>query len=159
MTFHALGMNDLDGAYDPRVNLEPFGGTVPDATRRGRGGFTGRDEDMYAFKTPQLYNLTSSPFLGHGASFASVRDVIEYKNAGVPENAGVPGEYLSPEFGPLGLSPEQIDDLVAFIEGALHDGNLGRYLPAELPSHNCYPVNDPVSQADLGCAHGAVATR
>ena len=118
MTFHAMGMRDLDGAWDmSRVNLEPFGGTVPDNVRRGRGGFTGRPEDMYAFKTPQLYNLVDSPFLGHGSSFASVREVIEYKNAAVPENPLVPAGRTAAEFTPLGLTPAEITDLTAFVEG------------------------------------------
>jgi cytochrome c peroxidase len=154
MTFHALGMNDLDGSFDERVNLDPFGGTVPEDTRQGRGGFTGRDEDMYAFKTPQLYNLMSSPFLGHGASFSNVRAVIEYKNEAVAENAAVPPEALAAEFHPLGLTPAETDDLVAFVEEGLYDANLGRYLPKHLPSGNCFPNNDPQSQADLGCVKG-----
>jgi cytochrome c peroxidase len=154
MTFHALGMNDLDGACDSPVNLGPFGGSVPDDVRQGRGGFTKRLEDMYKFKTPQLYNLMNSPFLGHGASFPGVRAVVEYKNAGVPENAMVPPEAIAPEFHPLGLAPREVDDLVAFIEEALYDANLERYLPSHVPSGNCFPTNDPQSQIDLGCARG-----
>jgi cytochrome c peroxidase len=152
MTFHALGMTDLDGAYDPaRVNLDPFGGTVPDATRKGRGGFTGLPEDDYKFKTPQLYNLGDSPFLGHGASFATVRQVIEYKNAGVPQNSMVPLARMSPLFTPLGLTPEEVDDLVAFVSTALYDSRLMRYVPQRLPSGNCFPVNDPQAQEELDC--------
>ena len=63
MTFYALGMNDLDGAVDPRVDLRSFGGTIPDDVRRGRGGFTGLTADNYRFKTPQLYNLADSPLV------------------------------------------------------------------------------------------------
>jgi len=157
MTFHALGMNDLDGAYDARVVLLPFGDTVPDNVRRGRGGFTGDEADMYAFKTPQLYNLLDSPFYGHGASFATVREVVEYKNTGVPQNPLVPADRVSPEFQPLGLSPREVADLTAFVEEALYDANLERYLPRRLPSGNCFPVNDPVSREDLGCGDRVVA--
>jgi len=152
MTFFALGMNDLDGAYDmSRVNFEPFGGTVPEGTRKGRGGFTGVAEDMFTFKTPQLYNLTDSPFYGHGASFATVREVLEYKNNAMPENPMVPSSQLSTEFVPLGLTADDVDDLVAFIEEGLYDRRLARYLPRRLPSGNCFPVNDPQSQLDLDC--------
>lgn len=153
MTFHALGMADLDGSCDENaVNLTPFGGTIPPDVRLGRGGFTGRDEDMYAFKTPQLYNLVDSPFYGHGASFGTVRAVVEYKNLAVAENAMVPPSRLSPDFVPLGLTPGEIDDLVAFIEQGLYDADLMRYLPRSLPSGNCFPVNDPEAQDDLGCS-------
>lgn len=151
MTFFALGMNDLDGSVDPRVDLRPFGGTVPDDVRRGRGGFTGLEADSYRFKTPQLYNLVDSPFYGHGASFASIREVIEYKNAAVPQNAFVPAERLSSYFHPLGLSESEIDDLTAFVEEALYDPELMRYVPAVLPSGNCTPHNDAQARQDLGC--------
>lgn len=160
MTFYALGMNDLDGAWDvTRVNLAPFGGTVPDAARKGRGGFTGLAEDEYKFKTPQLYNLLDSPHYGHGASFATVREVIEYKNAAVAENAIVPAGQLASEFQPLALSSHEIDDLVVFIEDALYDPRLLRYVPQRLPSGNCFPANDEQARLDLGCERGKIAAR
>jgi len=155
MTFYALGMNDLDGAWDmARVNLDPFGGTVPDATRKGRGGFTGRAEDEYKFKTPQLYNLVDSPFYGHGASFATVREVVEYKNAAIAQNAIVPTGQLASQFQELALSPREMVDLVAFLENALYDPRLLRYVPNKLPSGNCLPVNDEQARLDLGCEKG-----
>ncbi len=152
MTFHALGMNDLDGAYDPsRVNLVPTGGTIPDGVRQGRGGFTTREADFFKWKTPQLYNLESSPFYGHGASFGTVRQVVEYKNAAIPQNAVVPDGQLASAFIPLGLKPHEIDDLVAFLQTGLYDADLMRYVPTRLPSGNCTPVNDPQARIDLGC--------
>lgn len=157
MTFHALGMNDLDGACDPRLNLDPFGGIISDDVRQGRGGFTQRPEDMYKFKTPQLYNLMDSPFYGHGASFPTVREVIVYKNEAVAENALVPESALASEFHPLGLTPAEIDDLTAFVEQALYDADLLRHVPGHLPSGNCFPTNDPQSQIDLGCTSKMMA--
>ena len=151
MTFHALGMLDIDSATDPRVDLSPFGDTVPEGVRRGRGGFTGRPEDDFRFKTPQLYNLADSPFYGHGATFTTIRDVIVYKNRGVPENAAVPPEQLAPGFHPLGLTDTEIDDLAAFVEEALYDHDLERYAPHGLPSGLCTPNDDPQSRIDLGC--------
>lgn len=158
MTFYALGMNDLDASPDPRVTLAPFGGTVPDDVRRGRGGFTGDPADDHKFKTPQLYNLLDSPFYGHGASFSTVRDVVEYKNDGIPQNALVPAGQIAGAFHPLGLTDAEIDDLVAFLEEALYDPNLMRYAPSELPSGNCPTVNDAQSQRDLGCGDRGLPT-
>lgn len=152
MTFHALGMNDLDGGWEiARVNLDPFGGSVPDNTRRGRGGFTGRAEDDYKFKTPQLYNLIDSPYYGHGGSFSSLQEVVVYMNAGLAENAAVPESQLAEEFHALGLSERDIHDLVAFLESGLYDADLARYVPRRLPSGNCFPVNDEQARSDLGC--------
>ncbi len=144
MTFYALGMNNLDG---PGV----YGDFSQAEANLGRASFTGRAEDEYKFKTPQLYNLVDSPFYGHGGNFRSVREIVEYKNAGVPQNAEVPAGQLAPQFQPLGLTQDEISDLVAFIEGGLYDPNLSRYVPASIPSGNCLVVNDTQSQADLGC--------
>lgn len=144
MEFHALGLKDLD-----RPGTYGFDRTKPE--HKGRGGFTGRAEDMYRFKVPQLYNLVDARFFGHGASFTSLRDFVEYMNAGVPENTEVPSQSISPRFRPLGLTTAQIDDLVAFLETGLHDPDLRRYVPDGLPSGLCFPNNDPASRLDRGC--------
>jgi cytochrome c peroxidase len=143
MSFYALGMNDLQG---PDV----FNG-VDDATKKGRGGFTGNSEDDYKFKTPQLYNLKDVAFFGHGGSFRTIKDVIDYKNAGIPENSNVPSEALSDLFVPLRLSDEEVNNLALFIENALFDNNLQRYAPQELPTGNCFPNADEQSSIDMGC--------
>lgn len=143
-SFHALGMVDLDQGAP-----ELIAGSVPSGARLGRGGFSGDAGDNYKFKTPQLYNLTDSPFYGHGASFRSVREVVEYKNAGIPENSAAVN--LASDFTPLGLTDQEVDDLVAFLESGLNDQNLMRYVPQRLPSGYCTPSNDEQSQTDLGC--------
>jgi cytochrome c peroxidase len=143
MAFHALGMDDLDGAGVYSPNAEN------DMANLGRGGFTGRDEDMYKFKVPQLYNLINSPFYGHGGTFNSVREVIEYKNRAIPSNPRVPASQLSPEFVPLELSEVEINHLTYFIEKALNDPELDRYDPKRLPSGQCFPNNDVISKRDL----------
>ncbi|MFK7888265.1 MAG: cytochrome-c peroxidase [Gammaproteobacteria bacterium] len=142
--FMAVGFADLD-TTDPRVH-----GTVGDAEARGRGGFTGNPEDDYKFKVPSLYNLADAAIYGHGASFTSVRDVVAYKNAGVPQKAAA-GDQLDAQFVPLGLSEDEIDDLTAFLETALYDAELDRYVPEALPSGNCFPNADSASLDDLGC--------
>ncbi len=145
--FHAMGMNDLDG--------DGVYGDFPDTdisnTAKGRGGFTGNPDDDYKFKTPQLYSLKAMKFLGHGATFTSVREVIEYKNEGIAENSEVPESQLSPMMRPLGLTDAEIDQLTDFVENALNDDELYRYVPSSIASGNCFPNNDPQSQADMGC--------
>lgn len=146
MQFDALGMADLEGAGI-------FGPIDDEFTQKGRGGFTGNPEDDYKFKVPQLYNLKDSPFLGHGGNFTDVRSVVEYKNEAVPENDLVPSGQLSEHFVPLDLTDDEITDLVNFLENGLYDSDLFRYVPLELPSGNCIPNNDPVSQVDQGCVN------
>ncbi|MEM7277237.1 MAG: cytochrome c peroxidase [Pseudomonadota bacterium] len=142
--FFAVGFADFDLA-DPRIH-----GTVGEAVAKGRGGFTGDAAFDFTFKVPQLYNLTDSAILGHGASFTRVRDVVAYKNAAVAQKpSAIPN--LASEFVPLGLSDTEIDDLTAFLETGLYDANLQRFVPASLPSGNCFPVNDVQSQTEIGC--------
>ena len=144
MEFYALGMEDLQGAG-------VYGDVPPEAVQKGRGGFTGNPADDFKFKVPQLYNLKDSPFYGHGGSFRSIRAVVAYKNAGTPEKAGIPARKLAAGFQPLGLTEEEVDDIAVFIETGLYDPNLRRYVPAAIPSQNCFPVNDQKSKDDLGC--------
>lgn len=146
MSFHALGMKDLYQIPEEAFQTSEFGAEV-----FGRGGFTGNSEDMYKFKTPQLYNLVDSPFYGHGSSIRTIREIVNYKNEAIPQKSAVPRSQLAEEFVPLGLSDEEIDNLTAFLETGLHDPNLSRYVPPELPSGNCFPNNDDLSQLHLGC--------
>lgn len=144
MEFHALGMNNLSG-------IGVFNTPEDADAHKGRASFTKNDADLYKFKVPQLYNLKDSPFYGHGGSFGSLYDVIQYKNQGVAENQTVPNSQLAAEFKPLGLTESEVQDIVNFIENGLHDNNLNRYVPSQLPSGYCFPNNDATSQSDLGC--------
>ncbi len=146
MDFHALGMNDLQGDGVHGVSTQAVG----DAGK-GRGSFTGEVSDMYKFKVPQLYNLANSPFYGHGGSFTSIRDVVEYKNSAIPENAVVPQSQLADGFAPLHLNQHEVYNLIEFLQGGLFDDNLSRYEPDVLPSGMCFPNADDQSRADLGC--------
>lgn len=142
--FYAYGMKDLEG---PNI----YGPAPADNVRKGRGGFTGNDEDNYKFKVPQLYNLHQADFLGHGSSFTSVEQVVRYKNKGMKENNLVLDSQLAEEFVPLGLSEEEIQQLTAFLEFGLYDADLARYQPPSVPSGLCIPNNDEASRIDLGC--------
>ena len=144
MEFHAIGLDDFDPSTV--ANFDPS-----DEANKGRGSFTKNTADNYKFKVPQLYNLKDSPFLGHGASFTSVKEIIEYKNQGVSQNPNVPSSQLAEQFGALDLTAEEIDALTDFIENALYDARLERYVPNALPSNFCFPNNDWKSQEELGC--------
>ncbi|NNE32611.1 MAG: cytochrome-c peroxidase [Winogradskyella sp.] len=141
--FHALGMNDLEGAEVLTV--------IDERTKKGRGGFTGNADEDYQFKTPQLYNLKDVQFFGHGGSFNSIKSVVEYKNEAVAENYSVPQNKISPQFMPLGLTDVEVELVTLFLEKSLYDDNLQRYVPDNLPSGNCFPNADVMSSADLGC--------
>jgi cytochrome c peroxidase len=142
--FMTLGFHDLD-IWDDVV------GDVNEATKAGRGGFTGDDMDKFAFKVPPLYNLIDTTVFGHGASFSSVEDVVRYKVAASPQHPQVEIVDLDYRFTPLDLTEEEIANLVTFLETSLYDPELMRYVPEELPSGLCVTNNDEESRRDLGC--------
>lgn len=142
--FFAVGFADFS-ENDPSVT-----GLVDEATSKGRGGFTGDPSDNYQFKVPTLYNLADTNVFGHGGSFSSIRAVVQYKNAAISQK-DIPASALDYRFVPLGLSNQEVDDLSAFLESALHDPNLKRYVPNRLPSGNCITVADEQSKVDMGC--------
>ena len=144
--FYALGMKDLIGEGVTNTVGQDFF-----TSAEGRGGFTGNEDELFQFKVPQLYNLIESPFYGHGGSFTSIRDVVAYKNAAIPENDLVGEQYISNRFKPLGLTEEEIDQITVFIEKGLRDPDLMRYAPTNLPTGNCFPNADEMSKIDLGC--------
>ena len=144
--FYSVGVKNLH-----QSGFEVFRTDAADKRTLGRGGFTGRAEDMHRFKVPQLYNLKDFGFYFHGASKNSVREVVEYFNAGIPENPEIPSEQITSLLRPLHLTEQEILDLTEFLENGLYDDNLTRYAPYETLSGNCFPNNDPESQIDLGC--------
>ena len=134
MAFYALGMPDMPGA----------------PTDPGRAGLTGEESDRFTYKVPQLYNLTDAGFMGHGSSFRSMREVIDYYVEGVPA-VSLPLDRFPDQFRPLDLTDQEIDDLIAFLESALRDPDLMRYQPGSVPSGSCIPANDPLARQQLGC--------
>ena len=142
--FMTVGFHDLD-------IWEDVIGEVNEATRAGRGGFTGDDLDQFKFKVPPLYNLIDTEVFGHGASFTTVEDVVRYKVEAIPQHPQVDIGDLDYRFTPLDLTEEEITNLVEFLEVGLRDDNLMRYVPESLPSGNCPVNNDEVSRQELGC--------
>jgi cytochrome c peroxidase len=133
--FHALGMGELKGENTFRTR-----GFKNE--RLGRGGFTKKAEDMYKFKTPQLYNLADATHFGHGATFTSILEIIEYKNQAKTQSQEIHAAQLSNLFEPLSLTKQEKDYLVLFISTSLYDNQLVRYLPLKVPSGKPFPVSD-----------------
>jgi cytochrome c peroxidase len=146
MEFYALGMNDMKKGVNGVIRIQPKA-----IENKGRGGFTQKRGDLFKFKVPQLYNLKDVKFFGHGASFASVEEVVRYMNNAVTQNPNVPVTKLPTVFAPLGLTDTEITQIVKFVEDGLYDPNLIRYVPDHVPSGNCIPNNDTKSKTDRGC--------
>jgi len=106
----------------------------------GRQEVTHNPDHAFKFRTLTLRQLKDGRTFFHNGSFTKLRNVVEYFNAGVPQDrtAGA-APTLSPRFtnprGPgfpngLGLTEQQVDDLTDFLENALYDPAFVHYDPA-----------------------------
>jgi len=77
----------------------------------GRFQVSKREINKGAFKTPTLRDVARRAPYMHDARFATLREVVAFYDRG-----GIPSAWLSPEMAPLGLTPDQQEDLVAFLE-------------------------------------------
>jgi cytochrome c peroxidase len=82
-----------------------------DMSALGRFLITKKEADIAAFKTPSLRNvLVTGPYF-HDGSQETLWDVMDHYNKG----DGLQNPYLDEDIQPLGLTEEEIDDLVAFL--------------------------------------------
>jgi cytochrome c peroxidase len=83
----------------------------------GRVKVSGQAEDIGAFKTPTLREVTKHAPYMHDGSILTLRETVEHYNRG-----GTPNPHLSPKIRPLGLTPEEVDALVAFMRALDGEG-------------------------------------
>jgi cytochrome c peroxidase len=132
--FYNLGLAD-----HPLQALNRAGRNQPNFRDDGRKEITGRDSDAFKFRVLTLRQLKDARFFFHNGSFTTVKDVVRYFNAGVPQDAEAaaagtlttrftfPRGQGSPRG--LGLSEDQVDDLTDFIENGLYDPAFVHYDP------------------------------
>ena len=124
--FYNLGLAD-----HPLQALNVVARQDPNFRDDGRKEITFRDSDAFKFRVLTLRQLKDARFFFHNGSFTSVKDVVRYFNAGVPQDAEAAAagtltlRFTHPR-GPdsprgLGLSEDQVDDLTDFLENALYD--------------------------------------
>ena len=132
--FFNLGLAD-----HPLQDLNAVARSDPNFRDDGRREITFREDDNFEFRVLTLRQLRDGKFFFHNGSFTSVKDVVEYFNAGVPQDAeAAAASTFTPRFSNprgtgsprgLGLSGNQVDDLTDFLENALYDPALVRFDP------------------------------
>lgn len=144
--FHNIGIGDhpvqaLNALARNRLDLAKLGpdGFPYHAEDTGRQEITHNPNDAFKFRTLTLRQLKDGRNFFHNASFTNVRDVVEYFNAGIPQDATAgAAPTLSKQFthprgdgAPrgLGLSKQQVDDLTDFLENGLYDPAFVRFDP------------------------------
>ena len=104
---------DLFTTVDRSI-LEAVGDPLP--ADLGRYEVTHEPADRWRFKTPTLRNVTlTAPYM-HDGSLPNLREVVEFYSAG-----GFAHDGLDPLITPLGLSEQEIDDLVSFLRSLTGD--------------------------------------
>ena len=163
--FYNLGLAD-----HPLQALNVVGRNDPNFRDDGRKEITGRDSDAFKFRTLTLRQLKDARFFFHNGSFTSVKDVVQYFNSGVPQDAGAtaagtlttrfthPRGSGSPRG--LGLSDDQVEDLADFLENGLYDPAFVNFDPTSpmrmfqlSPPDFLYSVHRP-DLAALGATDG-----
>jgi cytochrome c peroxidase len=132
--FYNLGLAD-----HPLQALNAAARKDPNFRDDGRREITARDGDAFKFRVLTLRQLKDGKFFFHNGSFTRVKDVVQYFNRGLPQDAGAAAAgTLTPRFtnprGPgsprgLDLDESQVEDLTDFLENALYDPALVRFDP------------------------------
>jgi cytochrome c peroxidase len=95
----------------------------PQKVDLGRYNITLRESDKGAFKTPTLRSITETAPYMHDGAFATLEEVIDFLDKG-----GEANPQLSHLMKPLGLSPQEKTDLIAFLQALT-----GEPIPFEFP--------------------------
>ncbi|MDH4064419.1 MAG: hypothetical protein OEW19_08455 [Acidobacteriota bacterium] len=132
--FYNLGLGD-----HPVQALNRLARNDPNFHDFGRKEITGRDSDAFKFRVLTLRQLKDARTFFHNGTIASVKDVVRYFNAGVPQDpvaasAGTLTRRFTHPRGPgsaagLGLSDAQVDDLTDFLENGLYDSAFVHFDP------------------------------
>ncbi len=167
--FYNLGLAD-----HPLQALNREARRDPNFRDDGRREITAREDDAFKFRVLTLRQVKDARFFFHNGSFTSVKDVVRYFNAGVPQDAeaGAAGTLTSRFTHPrgpgssrgLGLSDDQVDELADFIENSLYDPAFVRFDPGSTtrmfqlgPADFLYSVHRP-DLAALGAVDGRPAS-
>jgi cytochrome c peroxidase len=110
--FHNIGIG-----WNPET--QSFSDEGRYAVTKGAPGTGAVDGDRGAFKTPTLRDVARHPPYMHDGSIATLREVVEYYNRGGNKNPN-----LDPKMpkGTLGLTPAEVDALVAMMEALDGEG-------------------------------------
>jgi cytochrome c peroxidase len=111
----------------PRLTGDTFRyiGVRPQFEDLGRFNVTGNPGDRGRMKVPSLRNVELRAPYFHNGEMATLEDVVDFYDRGGDFQA----PNLDPAIAPIGLSPQQKADLVAFLKRPLTDPRIVAALP------------------------------
>lgn len=128
--FHNTGMPQRDGfpidmgrqAVIRQIERQEFGclGEYSDASEDDCPHVTymnlSMERAMGAFRTPSLRQVSERTTFGHAGQFNSLRDIVRhYNEAPASVHSNLTGQGNTSELIPLGLTEDEISDIVAFL--------------------------------------------
>ena len=128
--FYNLGLGD-----HPVQALNRAARNDPGFRDMGRKEITGESTDAFKFRVLTLRQLKDARFFFHNGAFSSVKSVVQYFNAGIPQDAQAGATATDRFTHPggsgsqrgLGLTENEVDDLTDFLENALYDPAFVRF--------------------------------
>ncbi len=142
------GSNFTDNAFhNIGVGFQPNGKEAADAGRKAISNLGG---DYGSFKTPTLREIARTAPYMHDGSEKTLEDVVKYYNRGGNVNA-----WIDEEMAPLGLTEQEIADLVTFVKEGLSSDSYPNHEPPELPGL----VSETSAAAESVLAPGAKAEK
>jgi cytochrome c peroxidase len=123
-TYDNLGVprNSASPFYTQSSRFNPQGAAAIDL---GLAKVTGRDQDKGKFKVSTLRNIALTPPYMHNGVFQDLREVVDFYNTRDTRRDWGPAEVSenvnTEELGNLGLTHEEVDAIVVFME-TLSDG-------------------------------------
>jgi len=106
------------------------------------------DSEEGSFRTPSLLNVAMTGPFFHTGLITSLRDVVNHYNAGGGPDGSFPGTK-SPRIRPLGLTADEVGDIVEFLQTLTGD-------PVD-PNWICDPSLPPAAAGQPSVSMGACA--
>jgi cytochrome c peroxidase len=117
--FHCHGAGGFSGGgfHNTGIGWDARTGTFADEGRHAVTKGSTLEAWPGTFKTPTLREVSRHPPYMHDGSIPTLREVIEFYNRGAN-----PNPYLSAFIHPLGLTPTEIGELIAFLNALDGEG-------------------------------------
>ena len=119
--FEVLAGRAKEIRIDKKNNSPALLAHNPEFSELGRFLVTKQPADIATFKTPTLRDVElTTPYM-HSGTFKTLLEVVRFYNQGGEKNP-----YLDQKIRPLGLTDDEISDLVEFLRGLTSDDVLRR---------------------------------